>query len=938
MTHTIEHVLVMDTDDLPGRGGYGVVGISPGVTPAERLFAAENFGISDYLHDPQNDRLFFSVLQVPGGRHALVRRFANGTRRNGTQSRLFVHTLFLDDATFAAVHGLPWLLDDVLTTDREPLLRDPAFPALQWEEDPAITAPPVQRFQGRMKQVERWLAQGGLAVSAADAVAAVIAGFQSGRRVILPQGRLFEQLTLLAWSMLPPRDRAQFGWTQHDAENVAVPFEIANAVQPPTVDLARGATAAARWIVEMNTASAGTWREFHDKARRCNLTARGEEIAGWQKWRNALLDVEEKIDTHDHEIQDRLTALAETAHPKQREPWVDGVEVLQILWGNVRRALAAGQPKEIVVDRWAGLLQRSGLDRVIFRLPPPAEWLDAAAREIGSDQLVRFFRFTHDEPETKPTRAALARWLLERRPRLATENLGPLTGSLMSDETGLIEPLLDWLLDDPQALAVLERAPHGRGYGNFVLLATVIALRRQHPQTAAYVRNALLPQLEASDETRSRVSEKIADALAMMLRDDAEAFIRLASALGDRTAARLTGFVVAWLEDERIRTLPLAREIVRRASGNRYPAVAGTASLARTLAEAGEAADVWLRVLLRAAKKADDSADPAAINAFVADVDRIRISTASIDPLIDHLNAAANAQSRVGRCVRALIVMTRPAWTPRLVGAVAGVLGGVGRAAEWDTVVAALAETYGRDAGPVLRRFWEHVDVSQVPNVSEATIDATRSIDRTELELLLRSWLTRLRRLPAGDRCERFVDALIEAAGGVSPAMRIPLAWRALTIGTAGDDTLNTLDHDLWTRDARSYESEMAEALQLRAGGTGALQRVQAWLALLASDRIAPSVKFVCEGVIGDAFAALTPEEWNVVVRMPRETLFARGTAALVLARQLGSSGAADAARVFETTCRTSRRGDAADCLLLGRLDRKPWRRLQRALGFGSSR
>ncbi|MFP5247162.1 MAG: hypothetical protein ACLGH0_10750, partial [Thermoanaerobaculia bacterium] len=328
MIHTIEHVLVMDTDDLPGRGGYGVVGISPGVTPAERAFAADNFGISDYLHDPQNDRLFFSVLRVPGGRRALVRRFANGLRRNGTQNRLFVHTLFLDDATYAAVHGLPWLLDEALTTDRDALLRDPAFPALRWTED---AAPPVQRFQSRMKQVERWLAQAGLGnVTATDAIAAVIAGFQAGRRVILPQGRLYEQLTLLAWSMLPMRDREQFAWTQHDAQNLAVPFELANAVLPATIDVARGATDTARWIVAMNTTSEESWHEFHEKAIRCELTARGEDLAGWRKWRAALAGVQEKLDTN--ELAGRLAALAKAADPRKREPWVDGFEVLQMLW------------------------------------------------------------------------------------------------------------------------------------------------------------------------------------------------------------------------------------------------------------------------------------------------------------------------------------------------------------------------------------------------------------------------------------------------------------------------------------------------------------------------------------------------------------------------------------------------------------------------------
>ncbi|HYI11834.1 MAG TPA: hypothetical protein VEK57_22450 [Thermoanaerobaculia bacterium] len=958
----MDHALVMDTDDMPGRGGYGVVGLSPGVTPAERLFVAENFGISDYLHDPKNDRQLFSVFRVPGGRRALVRRFGNGTRRNGTQNRVFVHTLFLDDAVDDAVHGLPWLLADAsfrlpggklhsLTRDRGPLLSDPEFPPLEWNEEAELTAPPVQRFAGRMKRVEGWLAQAGLGnVTAVDAVAAILAGLRTAPRVVLPQGTLYEQLTLLAWSMLPLGDRETLAWTQHDSGNTVVPFAVANATQPATVDLARGATGDARWIVSMNTESVESWREFHDKTARCHLTVRGGDIGAWRKWRAALLGVVEKVNAVDVEIESKLTALARSASvdPKVQEPWVDGVEVLQLLWTNIRRAIAAGEPAETAVRRWGSRLHDTGLDRVIFRVPPAAAWLDATANEIGAPLLVEFFLFgTHDEAGGVATRAAIARWLLaarrSRRVTVGGDVLARLAGSVMSDESGVVEPLLDWLLDDPNGLASLEaRVRQLPGYGNFVLLATVIALRKQHPQTAAYVHNALLPQVEKSEETRGRVNDVIADAVAGMLRDEPQAFVRFASRLGERTAARLTAFVVTWLEQDRARTLPLAREIVGLASENRYPAVAATATLAMALAEIAEAADVWFRVLLRTAKKLDAGSDPAAVSQFVAEVSAIRSvssrGTSVVEPLIDHLNAGAEAQARVGRCVRALILMTRPVWTPRLASAVAGVLAYTSRTAEWDGVVAALAEEYGGGASPVLRRFWERVDSSEIPNVSEAVIDATTVIDGRERDQLLELWLTRIRRVPAGARCERFLDALAQAAGGVSRGMRIPLAWRELELRIATEETLNELDEDLWARDRQRYESDMSEALKLWSGreGDGALARATSLLHLLASPHVLPSVKFVCEGTLADLLAALTPPEWTALMRVPPETLFARPMAALLLARQLGASGAEEAALVFESACRRQRRTDASDCLLLGRHDRKPWRRFQRALGMGS--
>jgi hypothetical protein len=954
--HRLEHVLVMDTDDMPGRGGYGVVGYSPGVTQAERLFVSENFGISDYLHDRENDRLFFSVFRVPGGRRAFVRRFANGTRRNGTQSRIFVHTLFLEDETDDALHGLPWLLADAkfrlagqsdvhpLTRDRGVLLSDPDFRALEWSEEESAE-PPVRRLNNRMRQVERWLAEAGLsATSAADAVAAVIAAFQSGRKAVLPQSILFEQLTLLAWSMLPMHDRESHAWTQHDSQNTVIPFSIANAVSGATVDVTAGATPVARWIVEMNTTSAETWRELHEKTMRCDLSARGGAIAGWQKWRAALLGVVEKVNAVDPEIERELGKLARTANLDAQEPWVDGVEVLQLLWGNVRRATNAGQPAQKVVERWASLLHRSELDRVIFRVPPPVHWLDATAKEIGAGPLVDFFiRGTHDEPAAVPTRAAVGRWLLDgprkRGEQVDSGALARLAVSFMGDESGLIEPLLDWLLEDAAGLTVLQNVRQLPGYGNQLLQATLRALRRQHPETAAYVRNVLLPQLEKSAETRARVTDGIADAVALMLRGEPEAFLRFAAGLGDRTAARLTGLVAAWLRDEPERTLPLACAIVSRASDPDAPIVDATVALTFAVARAGQPATVWFRALLRIARKVDEAPDRAAMNRFVAEVAAIRPvdggGAAAVDPLVNFLNAAARSQTRIGRCVQTLIGMTRPAWTPLLANAVTGVLANTSRTAEWDGIVAALAEDDGSNASAVLRRFWERVDPTEVPNVSVATIEATRNMDGAERDLMLAFWATRLRRLPAGDRCEQFIDALVEAAGGLTRSLRIPLAWRKLELGTATERTLNQLDADLYARDSRGYDAEIVEALQLWTGRGHASQRAATLLALLASPRVLPSVKFVCEGMIAELFAALSAEEWSAVVCLPEEILFARGTSAMLLARQLGASNAADAAQAFESACRMSRRFDVAAGLALGRRDRVPWRRLQRALGFG---
>src|SRR6185295_4759765 len=148
-----------------GGGGYSVAAVSPEVTEAERVFVAENFGISDFLHDPRNERVYFSVFRVPGGRRtAFVRRFGKGTRRNGVQSRLFVHTLFLEKDLLERLLYLPWLLIDrpltmggneiFLSTDPQPLQHG-SFTALEWDGAIDATEPFEQLAKYRYEPLLR---------------------------------------------------------------------------------------------------------------------------------------------------------------------------------------------------------------------------------------------------------------------------------------------------------------------------------------------------------------------------------------------------------------------------------------------------------------------------------------------------------------------------------------------------------------------------------------------------------------------------------------------------------------------------------------------------------------------------------------------------------------------------------------------------------------
>src|SRR5438105_659489 len=247
MTFRIDHALVMDTDHLPGGGGYAVAAVSPGVEEPERVFVAENFGISDFLHDPKNERVYFSIFPVPGGRMAFVRRFAHGTRRNGVQSRLFVHTLFIGDELLSKLAYLPWLLYDrplrsggreiFLNSDPEPLLAGSAFPHIEWDgnlsKEEAFDVFVKDRYE---PLTNRFRQDGELAAfDPARVIAAALDAIGRGQRVLLPQGSVYEQLSMVIWSMLPPADRMQFAWTQHESANTAISFAIANVPAPDEV-------------------------------------------------------------------------------------------------------------------------------------------------------------------------------------------------------------------------------------------------------------------------------------------------------------------------------------------------------------------------------------------------------------------------------------------------------------------------------------------------------------------------------------------------------------------------------------------------------------------------------------------------------------------------------------------------------------------------------
>jgi hypothetical protein len=503
--YRLDHAVVMDTDDIPGRGGYALVGISRGVTQAERLFVAQNFGISDFLHDPQNDRTFYSFFRVPGGRRAFTRRFANGRRRNDTQNRLFVHTLFFDDALFDGLAGLPWLLLEgkvraeggdgewqPLRNDVPWVGADGSLPALELELDESVLADVPRRLTARLALAGKEVA------NAPAAAAATLGALRDQQRVVLPQGRGHEWLTLLVWSMLPRRDREELAWTQHDTLNVGgVTFHLANAVSPGTegVALDRPAPPVGTRIVALNTDADG-WGAFHEYAVRYGLSVRrGDLLEACLAHRDALLAVDAAAG------EPELRALAETGKRLRGQTCLQHERILDLLWRNVDHDNVA---------RWASRIHTSGLDQVIFGTAPDPRWLDRAAGEDGADLVVEFFeRGMEHMPAASAARTAVAQWVTTSSGRgLKRQQLARLVVRAYAERDASRRDLLIQLLADDAGLATLQKALTATELPELVYDATVFAVEGPR-DVRTFLREVFVPYVERFDKLAEQVSPEL---------------------------------------------------------------------------------------------------------------------------------------------------------------------------------------------------------------------------------------------------------------------------------------------------------------------------------------------------------------------------------------------------------------------------------------------
>jgi hypothetical protein len=943
MTGRIEHALVMDTDDIPGRGGYAVVGLSDGVTAAERVFVAANFGISDFLHDPRNERAFYSFCRVPGGRYAFIRRFPSGKRRNETQNRVFVHTLFLDDRQFEALQGLPWLLIESkfrstpgqpyqpLTTDGDRLAAAGFLP-LEREGEAKGLSEISGRLRARAERVGKLLQ-----VEPAPAIAKVVSALQRGERALLPQGTAYELLTLLAWSSLPLADRAELAWTQHDSMNVGVAFSLANVPAGETVDVAGAPNPDALRLVEMNLESDQRRSDLHQDAARYKVRIRGERLHRWLDWCDRIAAVRENLDEPEGKLFTALQDLATSADASAGEPWAEGQQVLQLLWPNIQRAIDAEQAPDVVVKRWASLLERSGLGARIFRETPSREWLDRIAAGVGAQLLTFFFVFsTENDARARQARGALTRRLLEHRDEKPDGFiLSRLAVRLGDDRSAWTEPLIEWLLEAKDGLTSLHAAtPLTPMYGDLVLLATLVAIRTKHKETAAYVRNALVPHLELSAETLAHVSDELADAVARYLRDQPEFYLRFFQLLPRERQGRLLAKAGDWIEHERDAALPLARTLVKRASNGSLPRSREGDTLVFALMAAGDEPPHWIDALLVIAT----SAEPRWFETALGKVDPSRIE---LQPVYDAVVRKLHPGS--GPSMRALVLFTRSVWTANVMKVLTAQLGGTSRIREWEPVVVAAVKRFGSkagsEAGRLLGAFWSHVEPMQVRTLTADLIDLTQRTGGAWRSHFVKQWTPRLRQLPASPQTERLIALLHD-----SPEVRFELLWRAFDLRNATLAMINRAHDDLAGDDA--YEEKMGKVVDrwadmMPAHNATPLERAQRMLELAGEPGAKFAIREIAAARVDAVLAPLQARDWAALVKLPVTRLSREGSTWMTFTRLLGAaSGAEEAARDLETICLREKLYDGRDAIRAGRGDAagvvaRTWKRARIALGQG---
>jgi len=987
--HRIEHAVVMDTDDVPGRGGYAVVGISRGVLQAERAFIAGNFGISDYLHDPKTEnRIFYSSFRIPGGRHAFVRRFARGNelRRNNTQRRVVVHTLLLEEDVWEALHALPWLLLnasvrvegaqswDRLRADVPWVGYGAELPPLEWDDGDGATSGVVTKLNSRLGVIGTQLA--GRAPEPRELIARVLSGLGSQTRVALPQDPGYEWVTMLAWSMLPRHDRDELAWTQHDTMNLSgVAFPLANTSAADFDPMKVRPEPFAEELVQMNTESEDSWLDLQGRTSRDRLTVRSPgELAKWMKWRDALIDLRDNIRVSDAQVVAYMEKLAATAEANRNASWIDGEEVLRLIWSNVPAAIAKGQTAEHAIQAWGSRLQRSGLGDVIFRAAPNKRWLSRAAEEVGADPLVSFFLAGAGEgPGSKAARAAIAEWLTSARVRdVDGVRLATLSFLLAADRSPALHPLLELLLESQAGLdalleyllrrqmggvelihaavpIVLRRAAGTAGSAGWPSLGHVRSLRGQlsagqtpGPTSAAgrtgFLRDVFVPRFDPS-----RVDSALARDVASVLRDDPPTFLRFAEKVTPEIRTELMKLVLQWVSTDPQGTLELARQVLVSLQKQEGGIETG-GPLALALADAGEPAHIWFDVLLRIARLTDAQRDANATRDFVSMMERLRERPLDLAGAMERLVALPDRENEWAHdSLRALILLLRPAWRAggnSFARALRMLIERAASVTPWKGIVTAYAEDLGEarpeDVSDLAVAFWMKVSPAEMLPLDARTVALLDAVEGSGRNRLVSYWSqpARLHSLPSCAATDRLLE-LVHSGGSVSYQLEMDLASREIAQGKASARTLNRLDVAA-SRISGAKPPGIVPGIDQYLGDADAATRMHRLLKLFASDELLPSVRYMLQTrVLPNEVTGLKRRDFRELRDAVREEeLLALGVV-VRFAYAVGARANRSTVKKFERIWSAHRRRDALDALEAGRRTRGARQWLARMAGVG---
>lgn len=947
--HRIEHAIVMDTDDVPGRGGYEVVGISPRVSPADRSFIASNFGISDYLHDPKTEnRLFYSVFRMPSGRHAFVRRFArpNELRRNNTQRRLVVHTLLLEDEVWRELNALPWLLLnarvryegsenwDRLRPDVPWVDDGSVLPALEWDSDDGST---TNIWSTIIKRVELIGSQfGGGPREAHDLLARVITAVGTKGRAALPQDAAYDWVTMLAWSMLPRHDRDELAWTQHDSMNISgVTFSLVNVpggdFDPATVRPAEYGVE----LVKMNVASEDSWLDFNERTSRDPLTVRRpKDLQAWVNWRGALLNLRAKL-SEGADVATEMKNLAGTVEANPDATWIDGEEVLRLIWGNVSDAIGRKQSADQVVMTWSRLLRSSGLSDSIFRAAPSKRWLTRASADVGPDPLVWFFLSGGGEDQaSRPTRTVLAEWLIETKLNgVDGKRVATLAYLLSVDDSPALQPLLELLLDKQQGLTALTDYLRRRDQGSVEIIYTAapLVLRYAHPNALEFFRDIFIPRFD-----RRRVDAALAREIAEGVSAHPPTYINLLRRVSPNVAATLMTDLRQSVADH----TTLAREVLLHFS-QQEGGLENAGPLAIALAQAGEPATVWFDVLLRIARSTDAQSDAGAARDFVAMLSALRAKQPNLTGAMDRLIALLKEERLYGHdAVRAMIMLLRPVWSTggrAFVDALIGLMDRARLITTWEDVVAAyvadFSQTRRTEVSDLAAAFWCKVDSSQVEMLAPKTGALLDRIHGDGLRKLSNHWAKKVGSLP---RSSPVVEKLLSLVQNNSSSYEVErdLASRDIRLGVSTPLTLNRAEAALARLHGIKGTRLFIDEVHAYLGNDGPAARAVRLLNLFASDEIHPTVRLALQmHVLPEVLKSLKRRHWNDVREATDEQDLLGLGAVSRLAYAVGASASGRTAAHFERVWTANDRQDALDALYAGRLTRSPRQWLARMTG-----